>query len=233
MIYPYTATLHGVMAILCLASLTHLFRRKKYAASETVRAWFNWFLLFFLYNLILAVPLVILEKLDLRSGIFYNVALAFLALAVWQAFNIAIQIGITDEKRRKAFSFLFIAGASLAVLLHFAFPEIPTGTPNGKWVLWYSSQPISLSYTFFMFVAGWTFAWVHFKGMTYLSSPLLRLRSLAFALGAFVLPFSAFYYFGAQKLQHIYLGFSFSIIGLIFFALGNMTIGVVKSGRES
>ncbi len=61
-----------------------------------------------------------------------------------------------------------------------------------------------------------------------LESSLLKMRALLLALGGFILPFAAFYYLGAETINHIYLAFIFSISGLAFFVVGNIILGIFK-----
>jgi hypothetical protein len=225
MIYPYAAALHGIMALLCLASLAYLhFRRQESVANAGVEAYYNWFFLYFLYNFLLVLPLFLFDELNKFTAIFYASALVFLGIAAWQAFRSSLHFSANPHA--KLLSTLYIIGVTIASLLHFAFFEIPVGSPDGNWVFWYSNQPLSLFFTFFMFVAGWHFSWQFLKGMARLEG-LIKLRSIFLALGSFTLPFAAFYYFGAESLMHIYLAFAAAISGLVFLAIGNVILGIL------
>src|SRR3989344_1184445 len=144
MIYPYTAILHVVLAALCFISFFYLIYFKKDLDKATMRAYFNWFLYFFLYNTILMLPLLIFSELSLLVGRFFNVAMIFLGLAAWQAFNMSLNLLITNELKRKLFSFFYLIGISIAVVLYFIYAEIPKGSDDGNWVLWYSGEFISV-----------------------------------------------------------------------------------------
>ncbi|QQG42296.1 MAG: hypothetical protein HYW15_02140 [Candidatus Giovannonibacteria bacterium] len=231
MIYPYTAFLHLAMTILSLASLVYLFYRKRSLNSAAVGNYFNWFLLFFLYNIFLILPLALFGELNFISGIFYNFALLFLGLGAWQALATALDFMAANSLLKKTVSALYLAGIAAAIGLHFAFPEIPRGTLDGNWVLWYSNQSISLFYTLFMFIAGWLFALTFLKGINAMPA-LLKFRGYCFVFAGFVLPFAAFYYFGAKNVMHIYFAFSFSILGLLLFAAGNILVGLFKESAS-
>lgn len=228
MIYPYTAALHTVMAALCLASLVYLFYRKQDAQSPTLKAYFNWFLFFFIYNLLLIAPLVIYDELNFKTGLFYNLAIVSLALGMWQAMHAALHLVVTDAARRRFLSFLYLSGILLAAALHFVFPQLPQGSPERDWIFWYPGQKIALFYTLFAFVAGWTFGYSNLRGFRYLTSGFLKVRALFFAFAGFIMPFAAFYYFGATRVSHIVLAFIISILGLICFIAGNIIIGLLR-----
>lgn len=233
MIYPYTALLHGVMAVLCLLSLIYLFYRKRDANSEGIQSYFNWFLFFFLYNISLVLPLLIFDRLTPATGFFYDLALLFLAFGAWYAFRVALSLLFGDGGRQNLLSSLFVVGVLLAVSLHFIFTEVPRGSLDGKWVFWYSGRSVTNFYVLFMFLAGWTFAAAFFKGIFYAEAVLLKLRSLCFALAGAILPIAAFYYFGAEKISNIYLAFLFSILGLLFLAFGNIAVGLFRKSAPA
>ncbi|MBI2610009.1 hypothetical protein HYW53_02425 [Candidatus Giovannonibacteria bacterium] len=228
MIYPYTVALHGVMALLSLLSSIYLFYRKRDTDNESIGAFFYWFLYYFIYNFILALSIIIAGELNELVGISYAIALVFQGFAAWNAFNVALNLAGFNFFIRKSFSWLYLLGMLIASMLHLIYFEIPIGTSDAKWVLWYSNQPRSLFFTFFMFVAGWTFALVHFKALFLLHSAALKMRAFFFALAAFILPFAAWFYFGAQDVNDIFFAFLFAILGLVFLAVGNVVIGVLK-----
>ncbi|MDO8523444.1 MAG: hypothetical protein Q7S12_04170 [bacterium] len=229
MVYSYTASLHGAMAILCLASLIYLFYKKSDSNAEIYKNYFNWFLFFFLYNLALVLPLVMFYELKRESSFFYAAALFFLGLGAWNAFRVGLSLLVQDESRRKIFSIFYVSGVIAAVALHFIFSEVPKGSPDGKWVFWYGNAYVSYIYILFMMTAAWTFTASLLKGYSSLGKVYLKARTLLLMFGGFILSFAAFYYFGATELIHIYLAFLFSILGLMFFLIGNL-VGLFKKG---
>lgn len=222
MIAPYTLVLHGVMAILCLASLVYLFYKKSDTTSDVLKDYFNWFLFFFLYNISLVLPLLIFNELNDAARFFYAAALEFLGIAAFYAFKVAIKLLIKNQYLNNFLSFIIIAGVTAAAGLHIIFRQIPQILPGGHWIIWYQNMYVSYFYIFFMFVAGWTFALSMLKGYLSLSSTILRVKSLFLCAGSFFLPFAAFFYFGAKNISHIYFAFIFSILGLIFLLTGNL-----------
>ena len=233
MIYPYTAILHGALAILCFASFFYLIYFKKDLDKTSMRAYFNWFLFFFLYSVLLLLPLIIFNELNLITGRFLNIAFVFLSLAAWQAFNVALNLLVSNEQKRNFFSMLYLIGITIAVILNFIFVEIPVGSANGKWVLWYSGEYISFFYTLFMFIAGWTFTFINLKEVSKLQQILLKIRAILYALAGFILPFSSLYYFGVQNMWEVQLSFMFSISGMTLFAIGNIPLGIILKRREN
>ncbi|MBI2023477.1 hypothetical protein HYT01_02875 [Candidatus Giovannonibacteria bacterium] len=226
MIAPYTLALHGVMAGLCLGSLIYLFYKKKDSNSKIYKNYFNWFLLFFLYNAALITPLLVFKEVFAASAYFYLLALLFLGIACWNAFKVGVSLLLHDKRLEKFWSGAYIIGIIGSVFLQFLFFEIPLIAPGGKWIFWYSNN-IAYFYIFFMFVAGWTFAAAFIVGFKNLGSLQLKIKALAlFGAGA-VLPFAAFYYFRAVRIEHVYLAFFFSILGLVFFLAGNL-VGLFK-----
>ncbi len=234
MIYLYTAFLHGLMAILILLSLIYLFYRKKEVEMSVVVVdnYFNWFFFYFFYNVFLVLPLVFFDRLNLFVGYSYYFALIFQAIAAWYAFKAGVGLMSVKKSTADILSFLYITGVMVAVLLHFLYPEVPAGTTDQNWVLWYSNQPRSLLYTFFMFVAGWTFALANLKGFNSISLVSLKIRACFFMLAAFTLPFAAFYYFGARNVNDIYLAFVFAVLGLLFFAVGNVIVRFILKENQ-
>lgn len=220
MIYQNTAILHSVMATLCLFSAGYLAVRGGVRENESVEAYFKWFSGFFLYNIFLITPLLIFEELNTYTAYFYLLALLALGYAAWNAFRISIRF-LAGEYSRSLLNLFFIFGTGIGVLLHAANFRVPTGSPDGNWVFWYSGEPAALVYVLFMFVAGWSFALLHLINYTKMESVFLRTRSLLFALGGFTLPFAAYFYFMASTMNYIYFAFFFSIFGLTVFATAN------------
>jgi len=219
MIYPNTVIAHTVVVFLCLASLVYLQYRVKRKEFRTFRPYYNWFLFFLLYNISLAMPLFIFNSLNLASGVFYSLGLLFLAIAMWQAFEVGLNLVVKNEFWHTLLSVLYLIGVSVAVTLHFIFPEVPQGGSDGRWVLWYSNQSISLFYVLFAFIAGWTFVAGCIKGFLIHRSRFLRFRILLFLTAGFILPLSALYYFGAETYTHIYVAQFLAILSMALFAI--------------
>lgn len=228
MIYSYTAILHGAMAALSLASFIYLFYRKNDANQPEIKAYFNIFLSFFLYNILLITPLILFREPNAVYVIFYLAALFALTFTGGNAVKFSLFFLVSEEKKRRMLINLYFGGAWLAVGLHLIFREIPIISPDGNWVFWYSGTTISYFYILFMFLGGWPFALVMLRGFYGLSSDLLKTRAILLALGGLTLPFAALYYFGAQNVTHIYLAFLFSITGLVLFLIGNIIFGFFR-----
>ncbi|KKU58241.1 MAG: hypothetical protein UX81_C0024G0001 [Parcubacteria group bacterium GW2011_GWA2_47_12] len=212
MIAPYTLALHGVMAILSLISLVHLFYKKFDTNSKTFDAYVNWFLFFFLYNLFLVFPLIFFRELDFSASLIYVLALICLAIAAWNAFKVSLNIFGLNENSKKVVLFLYIFGAMLSAVAHLYASKVPELSPDGKWVFWYDSNLVSSAYVFIMFVAGFAFAASMIHGFLTIRSNLLKTKSILIFLGSFSLPFAVFYYFMATEIAHIYMAFLFSPI---------------------
>jgi len=225
MIAAYTVWAHGIMATLTLASLIYLFFKKPSANLRAIRLYFNWFLFFFLYNLFLILPLVIFDRLNLITGIFFNTALLFLAIGAWYAFQVGLNLMAVRATLFKLFSTIYLFGVLFATVLYFIFPEVPRVTSDGKWILWYSNQPVSLFYSLLLAPAGWLFVVAIFKGWTSLKSRLLKTRACFFGFSGFILPFAAFYYFCSKSATDIYLSFSLIFLALVSFLIGNVVLG--------
>lgn len=221
MIYPYTLFLHLIMAFLCAGSLIYLIYNKKNFSVSSLFYYSTWFLFYFLYNVILVLPLLLFKDLNYWSGIFYNFALVSLAFAVWFIFKMALNFLVLDRKKSSNISKLFIIIILLVTSLYFIFPEIPRGSEDGKWVFWYSNRLIAFLYSSFAFIAGWILGFSFLKEFRQISEISLRIRSSILSFISFILPFAAFFYFTAQTKIHLYLAFLISILCLTFLLIAN------------
>lgn len=232
MIYPYTAALQITLAALSFVSVIYLWGRKKdHRADFLLDSYFNWFLFFFLYNILLILPLVIFDELNVATGIFFASAMIFLGLATWHAVRFILSFIIVAESRRRFFATLYLIGVLMAALLFFVFPEVPTGSPDRNWVFWYGNRTVALIYSAFMFIAGWTFAFGNLRSISALNSAILRSRALFYALAGFTLPFAAFFYFGVKEVRDLQIASAISIVGLTLFVLGNNFIGILLNRK--
>jgi len=148
---------------------------------------------------------------------------------LWQAFLVALNLLVKDDYYRTLLSVLYLIGVASAVTLHFLFPEVPRATPDGKWVMWYSNQSISLFYTAFAFTAGWSFVVGCIKGLLAPRLKALRLRTSLFMFAGFILPLSALYYFGTTNAFHIRVAHLFAVLGLALFIIANVFLEPEKT----
>lgn len=224
MLQSYT---HTLLAILSLASAVYFVFRRVSLRMITVRKYFFWFSLFFLYNLTLAISGALFSNSPFFSAVGYRVALFLLALGAWQAFVMGLVFLSVSPRIITRLSASYLVGVLAVIFLHVIFFEFPQAA-NENWLFWYSNRPISLLYTFFMFFAGWTVAFAVGKNMFSLKEKLLQIRSAFLTLGAFLLPIAALLYFGTNKIAH--LEFSLWLVGiaLVFFLIGNLGIGFLR-----
>jgi hypothetical protein len=187
-----------------------------------IESYFNWFFLYFIYNLLLVLPLLLYQNLNESTAIFYVLALFAQGAGAWQAYRAALQFW--QNRHHRIFSMMYIIGVTIAALLHAFYLEIPQGSADGNWVMWYKNRAVAFPYIAFMFLAGWTFAWQFLKGFNSLLG-LMKARTFFLMTTAFILPFAAFFYHGAQNLTHIYAAFVIAIAGLIMVIIGNNLIG--------
>lgn len=227
MIAPYTLILHGVMAALCLGSLVYLFYKKSDTNNKTFNGYFLFFLFFFLYNILLVAVAIFFRVSGDWVSWMYVAALISLAIAARSAYGVALTLLDIGESLKSTLSFFYIFGAIAVALGHLLFIKAPTLSADGNWIFWYGNNAVSYSYIFIMFVGGWTFAFAIIRGIASLRSGFQKMRAIFLSLGAFILPFAAFYYFVATKLSDIYLAFLFSILSLTFLLIGNL-IGLFR-----
>ncbi len=219
--------IHAFLAILSFASVAYLFFRRGNFRIGTVQKYFVWFLLFFLYNLVLAIVTILSSSSSFFAAVGYRIALLLLALGAWQAYEMGLIFLSVPERIRTILSKSYLWGILSVIGLHVIFFEVPQ-IVSENWIFWYSNRPISLLYTLFMFLAGWTVAFAIGKNAFLLNQKLLQIRSILLAFAAFLLPIAAFLYFGANKIAH--LEFSLWLVGvaLVLFLLGNTGVGLFR-----
>lgn len=214
------------MAALCLVSSIYLFYKRKDSQNKAINDYFAYFILFFLYNAFLVFPLIAFDELNIYGGFFYAAAMSSLCIMIWHGFRLSLTLlGLKDFSRR-FLSSLYFLGATIVIVLHFVFIEVPVGSENGKWVFWHTNQSLARSYDILVIIVLSVFIYAMMKGFFVVDSGWLKLRSILLALAGILTASSAFYYFGATKIEHIYLAFVCAISGLLLFAFGNILIGI-------
>lgn len=219
MIYPYPLFLHLLLAFISFSILIYIYKSKKFAEVKSINYYRQWFFCYFAYSIFLSIPLFFFDRLSIGLFYFYVLALLSLAVGMWFIVNIVLDFWNFDLRVKKTLSYLYLIGVILASLLHLIFPEIPRPSEDGRWIFWYSNKAVSYFYIFFCFVAGYFWGISFIKDIKYVKAFSLKLRAIILALGGFILPFSALFYFYPKRSLDVYLAFGFLISGFIFLLI--------------
>lgn len=227
MLYLGTVGFHFLQGFLAFLSVFYLLAQRENFQVTALRRYFTWFTFFIFYNIALIISTFVYDSSVILSAVGYYIGLLLLAIGAWQAFLVAMGFLTLSHRTKKTLAILYIAGAFLAVGLHLAFFEVPQ-TLNAYWILWYPNQVVAIPYILFMFLAGWTFSFSLARAL-FLPSPMyLKARALFMSISGFILPFAALFYFAASKLSHVYASFGVVAVGMIFFALANIGVGMLR-----
>lgn len=226
---PYLGTVgfHLLQGLLALLSVFYLLAQREKFQVPALKKYFTWFTFFTFYNIAFIISTFLHDASDILSAVGYQIGLLLLAIGAWQAFLVALEFLNISHRIRKTLATLYITGAFFAVGLHLAFFEVPQAL-NVDWLLWYPNQIVAVPYVLFMFLAGWTFSFSLARVLFSASHIYLKTRALFMSISGFILPFAALFYFAASKLSHIYTSFGVVIVGMIFFVLANIGVGILR-----
>jgi len=221
---PYS---HGALALLALVSGVYLLFWRKNFTLDSVKEYFFWFALFFLYNATLATAAVFFPLYPVVAATGYILALFVLALGAWHGFRIGLRFLNTSKSLYNLLSKAYITGVLAAVFLHVLFFELPQ-VADENWLFWYTNRPVSLFYALFMFIAGWTVSFSMLKAVASLVRQSFKIRALLIAGAAFLLPIAAIFFFGVTQVSHIVLSLWLVGIALVLFLVGNILPGLAR-----
>lgn len=218
-----------VLITISFVGVFYIYFRRKNSKGQIVSSFLYFFSFFFLYSLFIFLEYYLLERFSSKSIFFYNLAIASLGFGTYKLFSASLDSSSKDAPKNTALKQIYFFGIFIAILLHMFYPVAPGISFDGYQIFIYQNQWVEYYYDFFMFVAGWGFAFYVGKGFLIVQSRILKAKALIIALGAFLMPFASIFYFGATGWEDIRMGLIFTLSGIILLFLGGFLPNLISA----